>query len=247
MTSAVLNVGSGGRPNAAWDNLDLLGVVGLIRRALTRRSTPNFIRHRLPKALPIADGSYQGIYCAQVVEHFDRNDALKILSEFARVLTAGGVARIIVPDLETQARRYLAAIESMAVERPGDGASEEYEFAKLWLIEQFVRRTPGGELTRFLQTASPQLRNGNRLSAGEPNKLVAALPAPVRHLMVVRTGQLHQWSYDRIDLVELARKAGFESVKVVDAKTSKRQDFIDFDNDELGELQVGSLYVECTR
>ncbi len=245
MTDRVLNVGSGGRPHAEWTNLDIVGLVGTIRSLRMRTRSPNFVKHRLPKPLPFENGSFDAIYCAQVVEHFDRDDARQILREFCRILVPGGFARIIVPDLERQARSYLVALERSR----SDGRSridlEDYEFSKLWLIEQFVRRSPGGELSSFLRSASPSLLARKRLIASTPNRVVAALPRHLRHLSVLRSGQLHQWAYDGVDLETLALSAGFSEVKLVDAATSHRIDFQEFDNDELGELQIGSLYAEC--
>ena len=245
VTASVLNVGSGGRPNPSWTNLDIVGFIGWIRK-IKARTPPNFVKHRLPKSLPFNDQTFEAIYCAQVIEHFNRNDAFKIFTEFRRVLANDGFARVIVPNLETQVRQYLDTLADVR-SNPTPTSMENYRFAKLWLIEQFVRRTPGGELTTFLSNASPAMQQRLRAEGSEPNAMISRLPAWLRHILVVRTGQLHQWAYDSNDLVCMAKEAGFSRVEIMSSSASIRPDFVAFDNDARGELQVGSLYVECFR
>ncbi len=54
------------------------------------------IRHKFP----LEDESVDFIYCSQVIEHFERYEALNILRESHRVLKLDGVIRISVPDIE---------------------------------------------------------------------------------------------------------------------------------------------------
>jgi predicted SAM-dependent methyltransferase len=45
-------------------------------------------------------GPYDGVYCCHALEHVSRDDGLKTLREFRRVLKPGGKAIVVVPDLE---------------------------------------------------------------------------------------------------------------------------------------------------
>lgn len=50
------------------------------------------------KALPFADETFDGIFCEHVVEHFDFEHGVKMITECRRILKKGGIIRIIVPD-----------------------------------------------------------------------------------------------------------------------------------------------------
>lgn len=60
---------------------------------------------------PLAD-----VYCSHVLEHLPRGDLPATLRNTARMLRPGGVFRLVVPDLEWRARRYVAAIERGAAD-----------------------------------------------------------------------------------------------------------------------------------
>jgi ubiquinone/menaquinone biosynthesis C-methylase UbiE len=78
------------------------------------------------KGLPLADRSCQGVYCSHVLEHLSLSDLRKAMRETHRVLAAGGLFRLVVPDLEYHARVYLenpsagAAIDFMRATRLGN-------------------------------------------------------------------------------------------------------------------------------
>lgn len=57
--------------------------------------------------LPYEDESVDLIYASHVLEYFDREEVLDILSEWTRVLKKGGVLRIAVPDFESMAIMYV--------------------------------------------------------------------------------------------------------------------------------------------
>jgi predicted SAM-dependent methyltransferase len=48
------------------------------------------------------------IYCSHALEYFDRYEAVKVLSEWHRVLRKGGTLRIAVPDFEALVEVYCA-------------------------------------------------------------------------------------------------------------------------------------------
>lgn len=92
-----LNVGSGGRGRPDWINLDA-----------TSNHADLYCTHDLRRPLPLADGSVKRILAEHVIEHIDfHDDVPRVFAEFHRVLEAGGVARIIVPDVERFMRAYV--------------------------------------------------------------------------------------------------------------------------------------------
>ena len=79
----------------------LAGVVG--RRLFPR----NIAYGDIVFGLPIPDGSADAVYASHVLEHLSRKDVTRALANTFRVLKSGGVFRMIVPDLEWRAQRYL--------------------------------------------------------------------------------------------------------------------------------------------
>lgn len=58
-------------------------------------------------ALPfVADGAASLIYCSHAFEYFDRQDAVRVLAEWRRVLAPGGVLRLAVPDFAALIQVY---------------------------------------------------------------------------------------------------------------------------------------------
>jgi predicted SAM-dependent methyltransferase len=57
--------------------------------------------------LPYEDESVDLIYASHVLEYFDREEVVDILSEWTRVLKKGAVLRIAVPDFESMAIMYV--------------------------------------------------------------------------------------------------------------------------------------------
>lgn len=72
----------------------------------------------LTKALPLKSGSLDGVYSEHCVEHFTRENAVKILREFHRVLRPGSIVRIVVPDVELFIDLYVRARNGEPVSFP---------------------------------------------------------------------------------------------------------------------------------
>src|SRR6266568_3068610 len=56
------------------------------------------------KGLPVADDTADGVYASHVLEHLSLNDFWLALRNTIRLLKAGGIFRLVVPDLEVRAR-----------------------------------------------------------------------------------------------------------------------------------------------
>jgi SAM-dependent methyltransferase len=112
--STKLNLGAGFQEAPGWINYDRSRMALLARFPVTRRLlghrvkwSPNTRVHDLSAGVPHADASVDVIYSSHMLEHFTRDDAVRLLAECHRVLRPGGLIRLIVPDLEVVARAYL--------------------------------------------------------------------------------------------------------------------------------------------
>jgi len=61
----------------------------------------------LRKSLPIADASFNKVYCSHVLEHFTFRDLQRLLSEVHRVMRPGGEFLIVVPDASIYVDAYI--------------------------------------------------------------------------------------------------------------------------------------------
>jgi len=117
-----LNLGSGPVSARGWKNYDwgLLPVLGKYRLTsifIKLGLLPKDYDWKWPKLelvdirgrLPDEDKSVDYIYCSHVLEHFEKEDALKILSECKRVLKNNGCIRVVLPDLNKMIKKYNGA------------------------------------------------------------------------------------------------------------------------------------------
>jgi predicted SAM-dependent methyltransferase len=118
-----LNVGCGMQAPPGWTNVDgswnaRLAKYPKIRRMLSRlRLLPSdkleipwsssIVIHDIRKPLPFSDNSASVVYASHVLEHLYREEGQRLMAESFRVLEAGGVLRIVVPDLRTIVEEYL--------------------------------------------------------------------------------------------------------------------------------------------
>ena len=110
LRAALVNVACGPQVLDGFVNVDLLG-------------PPPRIRWDCRRSLPLADGGAAGIRAEQFVEHLDTREELPaFLRDCLRVLEAGGVLRIIVPDaarfLQAYCRPGLDGFRDLAVPDP---------------------------------------------------------------------------------------------------------------------------------
>lgn len=119
----MVNLGCGEIGLAGWINIDWTLNARLIRNPSTRwlahllsriglmdMSTnwpPNLLLKDLRKGLPFKDGSVDFIYTSHFINLLKKYEVKYVLGECHRVLKKGGVVRIVVPDLELLARKYV--------------------------------------------------------------------------------------------------------------------------------------------
>jgi SAM-dependent methyltransferase len=137
---ALLNIGCGTNYHTGWTNIDLFS------------NSPNVLVWDARKGLPFADGSFDACYSSHVLEHFTPDAARNLSTEMLRVLKPQGLARIVVPNLETIARLYLDKFEAACAGRAS--AEGDYDWMVLELYDQTVRAQGGGEMARYLASRS---------------------------------------------------------------------------------------------
>jgi predicted SAM-dependent methyltransferase len=104
------------------------------------------------KGLKYPDHSASYVYTSHMIEHVSRWRALELLRECFRVLSPGGVVRVLTPDLERWVEDYAQGDTSNAATRA------DAFMAKLWvyseqpgtLVQRFVRRNMSGAIHQWL-------------------------------------------------------------------------------------------------
>ena len=136
MKPQLLNLGCGATFHPEWINIDLVSTTPEVRAVDVRQ------------ALPFAADSFDAVYHAHVLEHFEAQAGQKLLRECLRVLKPGGTLRVVVPDLEQISELYL---DRLRKSRAGDPRSaEDYDWLLLELYDQTVRTRSGGRMKDFL-------------------------------------------------------------------------------------------------
>ena len=236
----ILNLGCGIRTSDSCVNIDwswwlkigrnpvLKAVAPLVLNS-ARINTLNEISarpirmHDLRKGIPFRDSTVDAVYHSHLIEHIDRNTVASFLGEIHRVLKPRGIQRIVTPDLESLARRYLESFSSAHLID-----WRQHDLLMAAMIEQMVRRDSAA-----LRDMSPRRGKIDTLVRGDARK----------------RGETHQWMYDRINLPGLLKECGFKNVQVLDYCTSDipRWQAMGLDLDSGREYKPGSIYVECLK
>jgi len=245
-----LNCGCGRHAHPDWTNVDFTAQV------------PGVLEHDLRLGVPFADGHFDCVYSAHMLEHLPRPLAPRFLAECLRVLKPGGVLRLVLPDLESAARRYLDHLDR--AEAGDEIAAERYEWCTIELLDQLTRVRSGGEmLSYWTRQPMPALDFVRQRARAEldgylrefvdkgrvhPSIVQACEPEnPEEYARFRQSGELHLWMYDRRSLRLLMQDAGLAQVHHVDAWTSSIPDFARFHLDVLpdgGERKPDSIYFE---
>ena len=247
-----LNLGCGGRFHPDWVNLDF------------NAGAPGVIQHDLRTPLPFADDRCEAVYHSHVLEHFSRSFAPRFLAECHRVLAPGGILRVVVPDLETIARLYLASLDGALA---GDAqAAARHEWMTLELLDQMVREESGGEMRKYwerqpmpagafvFERLGQEVRKFVEKSGAKSKPAAKAQP---HHLPDARQvarfrerGEIHQWMYDRHSLGELLRQGGFSEVRRCAADESQIPQFNSYQLDLHSDGSIrkpDSLFMEARK
>lgn len=90
-----------------------LPVIGSLVKKRLNVVFPTNIRYGdIVKGLPLDAGSCDGLYCSHVLEHLSRDDFYKALKNSYGSLKEGGIFRLVMPDLESLIKSYMANKEA---------------------------------------------------------------------------------------------------------------------------------------
>jgi predicted SAM-dependent methyltransferase len=259
-----LNLGCGNRLLPGWTNVDFVS------------RSPSVQQHDLSKGIPFADNTFDLVYHSHVLEHFSKGQGLTFIEECYRVLVPGGYIRVVVPDLEMIAKLYLLNLAAVT-EHADELSLAEYQWSTIELIDQMVRANPGGEMLLWwsqdkiinedtvrkrmgheFTSFRSQLEAARRQTSGENEKRHAlksriktlikrALRPEPKSIDFRRSGEVHQWMYDRFSLKILLERCGFKSVLRVDEHTTLIKGWEEFRelDQEAGEIRKpDSLFME---
>ena len=240
---ALVNLGSSARVAPGWNNVDsswllrlarrphlarvahAVGIVSPYRYEKLTRLNRDVVCWNLRRGIPFPDASVDVVYHSHVLEHLDREDAPGFLRECRRVLKPGGFLRVVVPDLEQLARRYVEVARRL----PDGATPDEHAAAVDELFDQMVTLVP-----RLRAQRPPAVRLLETVFVGNTR----------------RSGEMHRWMYDRHSLGRLLADAGFVGMETLDESTSRIEGWTGFrlDTEPDGSpYKPGSLYVEARR
>jgi Methyltransferase domain len=144
-----MQYGCGLHAPSGWKNFDASPtlrferwpLIGLLYTKNEQRFPSNVEYGDIVKGIPLPEESCESIYASHVLEHLSLRDFRVALANTYRLLTRGALFRLVVPDLETLAKRYLesddpgAAISFM--EATGLGVPERQRglrgLATMWI------------------------------------------------------------------------------------------------------------------
>jgi hypothetical protein len=123
MTPVYVQYGCGFSVGKAWLNFDSsptlraerLPIIGpaLRRMAGNSRRFPGLVKYGdICIGLPVSANSARGVYASHVLEHLSYTDLGTALQNTFKMLEPGGTFRLIVPDLQERARRYIEEVSN---------------------------------------------------------------------------------------------------------------------------------------
>lgn len=212
---AILNIGCGIKMHWAHNNLDfspyarlrhhmffvkLLKLIGFLsekRYQKLLKVDPQIIVWNLRKGIPFDNETFDMVYHSHFLEHLELSVALDLLKECHRVLKNDGIIRVVVPDLEQIAKKYIKSL--IALENGQEYAKSRHREAIHELFDQMVRDEASGTSQQ-----KPFVRLVERLIRGDATK----------------SGELHRWMYDKYSLKDLIEIADFRNISIREASSS---------------------------
>jgi SAM-dependent methyltransferase len=141
--------GCGFNAPSGWKNFDVsptlrferVPLIGRLCSKNQQRFPSNVEYGDIVKGIPLPSESCEAIYASHVLEHLSLGDFRAALANTYRLLASGGLFRLVVPDLELLARRYVESDDPTAaisfMEATSLGVSERQRglrgLATIWL------------------------------------------------------------------------------------------------------------------
>lgn len=141
MNRTCVNIACGDSYVEDWLNFDYSPHSAIVKQA------------NLLDRLPIAEKVADVVYSSHFLEHIPRDLVAGFLAECHRITKVGGRLRLVLPDWEELCSTYLSL-------RRAVGQQEQADFLLLEMLDQCVRRVPGGELGAYY--ARLQAQSGQR-------------------------------------------------------------------------------------
>jgi predicted SAM-dependent methyltransferase len=88
------------------------GLGGVLRSTMGLLFPLNVRFGDIVRGLPVRKKSAYGVFCSHVLEHLARDDLAPALRNTIQILRPGGIFRLVVPDLQWRALRYVTAAAS---------------------------------------------------------------------------------------------------------------------------------------
>ncbi len=234
MSQIRLNLGSGNHVIDGWISIDNVWNIRLSRYPLLKyalyklniicEKTYNTqwdkrtVKHDIRKKLPFAENSVDYAYSSHVIEHFTQDEALIICQNVHRVLKAGGIFRLVVPDeLKFLVSKYIESDENYY-------SSKAEPIANQFLYA--IKSSTGGKTnSKFLDRKSKDPKN----------------PPSFTELLFM--GPSHKWMYDSNSLKHLLVSAGFDPDKIHESeyRSGKCPDLDKLEN------RKDSIFLEATK
>lgn len=168
-----------------------------------------------------------------------------------------GILRLVVPDLEEIAMKYLQALQEVRKSNtPQNNAN--YDWMMLELYDQTVRTYGGGKMGEYL--GQKEILNKEfiveRIGFEAENYWKNTMPnfVEVDHsndtieseIAFRGSGEIHYWMYDSFSLGRVMDKYGFVNIKQCKANESSIKNFSDYKLEVINgkERKPDSLYME---
>lgn len=151
-----VNLGCGPAGKDDWINVDY-GILALLAKypflkkiAMGIRIFPkdyakwewpkNLVIHDCRKKLPFKDKTVNYFYTSHLIEHFSKYEATDMLKECLRALKPGGYIRVVVPDLELLARKYVERDHNFFIDNSPERNSQDTCLADLFLMYFYPKK-----------------------------------------------------------------------------------------------------------
>lgn len=110
-----VHYGCGFSSCAGWENFDAsptlrlerIPLIGAFVKKNSGRFPSNVKYGDIVRGLPVKNDSAELVYCSHVLEHLSLADLKIALINTYKILKKGGVFRLVLPDLEYEARKYI--------------------------------------------------------------------------------------------------------------------------------------------